>query len=142
MADFTAAILDHLLADSTITDVVGTRIRRTAARTRDDLPYIVITEVDDVPEQDLEGGSGISIGLADIAPYAVSRAATRAVSTLVFKSLNGRHRAVMGDDNLDVHEVRMVNRRMLDTKKDDGSEEWNFKDVCTFQVGYAQDETP
>lgn len=142
MADILSAVVDHLLADGPVAAVAGTRIRLTAARTSDDPPYIVVTEVDDVPEQDLEGGSGISIALVDAGCYSTSRANTRALSTLVFKSLNGRHRAVMGDDNLDVHEVRMTSRRELDTKKDDGSEKWNHKDVCTFEMGYAQDETP
>jgi hypothetical protein len=142
MADVTAAIRDHLEADGTITAVVGTKIRRVRARTSDTVPYIVITEIDNVPEHHLDGGGGIAHASVQIACHHTSRGAARALSDLVFVSLDSRVSAVMGDDSLEVEQVIMERRVPLDDDPDDASQQGPFKDVCEFTVSYVESETP
>lgn len=149
MADLTAALRDHLEADATITAVVGTRIRVGQARTSDrrdsnkkPRAYIVISEITDEPEQHIGGGSDIARAEVQIACYGTNRATTRALSDLVYTSLNGRPAAVMGDDDLEVQAVRLKNRRMLDEGPTDASEIGTFKDVWELTGTYAIDATP
>lgn len=142
MADVTAAIRDHLEADGTVTAVVGTKIRRTRARTSDAVPYIVITEVDDRPEHHLGGSSGVALADVQIVCFHTSRGATRALSDLVFASLDGRAAGAMGDDALVVSSLLMTRRVPRDTDPTDASQRGTFSDICEFATGHAQSETP
>lgn len=142
MADVTAAIRDHLEADGTITAVVGTRIRRTRARTSDVKPYIVINEIDDRPEHCLSGGSGMSQSSVQIDCYHTSRGAVRALSELVRESLDGRASGAMGDDSLVVDSVLMERRVPMDEAPIDASQKGVYRDMCEFAAVYVQSVTP
>jgi hypothetical protein len=106
------------------------------------VPYIVITEIDNVPEHHLDGGGGTAHASVQIACYHTSRGAARALSDLVFASLDSRVTAAMGDDSLVVEQVLMERRFPMDTDPDDASQQGSFKDVCEFAFSYAESETP
>lgn len=146
MSDITAAFRDHLKTESTVTDLVGTRVRTRWApanflRGSDGRPrsYIVISKAGG---QRLHHQNGVMSKVnptVEVYCIAGTRGEANRLSTAVTNVLDARPKGIMGRKNLVVRSVILpVEPRELDEPPQDGSDDWVCKDLLEFDVWHEQ----
>lgn len=95
-----------LLAQSSVTDLVGTRIFKTAARQGTDKPYIVIDRIDSEKYKGLSGYLSTQHAEVDIECWASTQTAAAALAKVVSDYLDDFSGATGGTETiLAVHQV-------------------------------------
>lgn len=147
MSDITGAFRDHLRTESTVTDLVGTRVRTSWApanylRGSGGKPrsYIVILKAGGERLHHQEGVMGKVNPTVEVYCIAGARGDANRLSTAVTGVLDGRPKGLMGRKNLNVRSViQPLELRELDEPPKDGSDNWVCTDLLEFEVWHEQE---
>lgn len=147
MSDITGAFRDHLRTESTVTDLVGTRVRTSWApanylrgsggKLRS---YIVILKAGGERLHHQEGVMSKVNPTVEVYCIAGTRGDANRLSTAVTGVLDGRPEGLMGRKNLNVRSVIQPSEpRELDEPPQDSSDNWVCKDLLEFEVWHEQE---
>lgn len=147
MSDIAGAFRDHLKTESTVTDLVGTRVRTSWAPANylrgsggKARSYIVALKGGG---QKLHHQGGVMSKVnptVEVYCIAGTRSDANRLSTAVEGVLDGRPEGIMGRKNLNVRSVILPSpARELDEPPEDGSDNWVCKDLLEFDVWHDQD---
>lgn len=147
MSDITGAFRDHLRTESTVTDLVGTRVRTSWAPAsyirgsdRKVRSFIVVLKRGGPRLHHQEGVMSKVNPTVEVYCIAGTRGDANRLSTAVTGVLDGRPEGLMGRKNLNVRSVILPEEpREEDEPPTDGSDYWLCKDILDCDVWHEQD---
>jgi hypothetical protein len=138
MSIITRAFRDHLGDDSTVTDIVGSKIRRSWVQ-NESPPYITIIKISDIPEHHMTAAAGLTVSRVQIDCWETSRHKAETLSTAVREALDGRPGGTLGDQNVIVRMLHLdAGPSELDEPPTDEGADGEYRDMMEFLVGYTQ----
>ncbi len=147
MSDVTRAFCDYLKAESTVTDLVGARVRTRWARAKDlrgsdrkIRPGIIVREAPGGEQLHHQGGAMDRVRtVVDVYCVAGTDSEATDLTKAAQAVLDGRPEGVMGRKNLNVVGVKLLGpARELDEPPEDGSDDWVCKNLLEFEVWHEQ----
>jgi hypothetical protein len=84
------AILDILLEDEIVRGIVADRVYLNEAPQGDRLPYIIIEESDNEPNDTKDGASAVDYGRVNVFPYHTDQAELRTLAKAIRNAIEGK----------------------------------------------------
>ena len=134
----TKAFRDTLQGNGPVAAIVGDRVRIEWPKS-ETYPYLTIINITNLPEHHMTAAAGLVFARLQIDCWTRSRMKTEALSTLVREALDGRPASAMGNDNLDVSSVHLVEGPSNeDSPPTDQSRVAVYRDRLDFTAWHAQ----
>lgn len=127
------AILTHLLADSDVTDLVGTRIWLAQAPAKPTRPYVVFQRTDYDPETCFDGAAGLKHEVYGFDAYAESAVSAENIMEKIRSSLGvGNARSGFGTETIQT----IMPEDVFDgyVQPEDGGDVGLYWIGCTFKI--------